>query len=258
MTSGISVAALTLLLAVFAGCRTAPRNAVDSEMASCVPANAKLLAGIHIDQVRANPVLQKLFADSLSLLAPARNASLVLVTYTGTDLLWAARGNFSEAPPGATLLGSQIALTGSDAIVRAAAAQHARGRTGAPALVAQAEAIAKQPVWAVALGSTPFPFSGNAANLNRLLSLTDYTTLALDAGSRVGLHAPGIGGSADRARRFEETLRGLLSLARAAARDRDIESVLAAVQIRRDDLQVRVDTSAAPETIERLLRSAAR
>src|SRR5690348_3445607 len=258
MASGGSVAALISLFAVLAGCRAAPQGAIDSELASCVPSNARVLAGVHIDQVRANPTLQKLFADSLSLLAPARNASVVLVTYTGSDLLWAARGQYSEAPPGATLLGPQLALAGSDAIVSAAAVQHASGRTGAPALVAQAESIARQPVWAVAAGSTPLPLSGNAANLNRLLALTDYTTVTLDADSRIGLHATGICGSPDRARQFEQTLRGLLSLARAAARDRDIESVLAAVQIRRDDLQVRVDTSAAPETVERLLRSAVR
>jgi hypothetical protein len=211
-----------------------------------------------LDQVRANPALQKLLAGWLDLLEPARDASSLLVAYTGTDLLWVARGQFRAAPPSSLLLTPQLVVTGSNALTRAAAAQHATGRTGAPALVAQAESVAKQPVWAVVVGSTPFPFTGNAANLNRLLALTTYTTVTLNANSRIDLHIAGICESGDRARQFEETLRGLLSLARAAVRDPEVASVLTALQVRRDDLTVRVDASAAPEQIERLLRSAVR
>lgn len=255
MAYRVSIAALTALCTITAGCRTAPHRAIDPELASCVPANTTVLAGIQIDQVHANPVLEKWFTNSLISLMPARNASAVLVAYTGAGLLWAARGPFREAPAGATLLAPQLAVTGSDAAVRAATTQHASGRSGAPELVAHAETVAMQPVWAVAVGNTQYPLSGNAANLNRLLALTEYTTLTLDAGSLVGLHVTGICRSTDRARQFEETLRGLLSLARAAARDRDLESILSAVQIRRDNLTVQVDAAGAPELVERLLRS---
>ncbi len=258
MVSAGSLVALTALCALLAGCRSAPHSVVDPELASCVPADTRVLAGVQFSQVHANPVLQKLFASSLSLLLPPRDASAVLVAYTGAGLLSAMRGAFRDAPQGATVIGPQLALAGPDAAVRAAAEQHATGRTGAPALLARAELVAAQPVWAVALGNTTYPLSGNAANLNRLAALTDYITLTLDAGSQIGLHVTGICGSADRARQFEETLRALLSLARAAERDRNLESVLSAVQIRRDALIVHVDASAAPEIVERLFRSVAR
>jgi hypothetical protein len=255
MASGVSFAALTALFTVLAGCRAATHHAVDPELASCVPENTRVLAGIQIGQVQASPLLEKWFTGSLSAWMPTRDASAMLVAYTGSGLLWATRGPFREPPAGATLLAPQLAVTGSDAAIRAAAAQHASGRTGAPGLVAQAELVATQPVWAVAVGNIQYPLSGNAANLNRLLALTDYTTLTLDARSQIGLHVTGICGSAERARQFEETLRALLSLARAAAHDRDLELVLSAVQIRRDSLTVHVDAAGAPELVERLVRS---
>jgi hypothetical protein len=255
MASGVSLAALTALGTVLAGCRAVPHRAVDPDLASCVPANTRVLAGIQIDRVHASPLLEKWFAGSLSALLPAGDASAVLVADTGAGLLWATRGPFREAPAGATLLAPQLAVSGPDAAVRAAAAQHASGRTGAPALVAQAELIATQPVWAVVAGNAQYRLSGNAANLDRLFALTDYTTLTLDAGSQIGLHVTGICRSADRARQFEETLRGLLSLARAATRDRGLASILSAVQIRRDNLTVHVDAAGSPELIQRLVPS---
>jgi len=258
MACGWSYAAFAGVLACAAACRVTPPRAIDAELAACVPAEARMLAGAHLDQVRAAPGLQELLAGWLTLLEPARDASSVLVAYTGSDLLWAAHGDFRTPPRGATVLSPQLAVTGPPALVRAAAAQRAAGRIGAPALLAEAETVARQPVWAVVPGNAPLPLSGNAANLNRLLGYTNYTTLTLDAGSQIGLHVTGICGSADRARQFEETLRGLLSLARATTRDRDLASVFAAVQIRRDDLTVHADITTAPETVQRLLQAAAR
>jgi len=258
MASGWSRVALGILLTLAMACRVTPPGAIDSELASCVPPEARLLAGAHLDQVRANPALQIVTAGWIALLEPARDASTVLVAYSGSDLLWAARGQFRTAPAGATLLNPQLAIAGPPALVHAAAAQHTAGRTGAPALLAQAEAVARQPIWAAAAGSALLPTSGNAINLTRLLGFTDYTTLALDTAAQINLHLNAICSSAERARQFEESLRGLLSLARGTSRDRDLASVLSAVQIRRDDLTVKVEVSAAPELVARMLQGVAR
>src|SRR5579859_3878985 len=147
--------AVSAVLAVGGACRVAPRSAIDAELASCVPPDTRLLAGAHLDQIRANPALQKVVAGWLALFEPARDASTVLVAYTGSDLLWAARGQFRTAPASATLLNPQLAVAGPGALVRTATAQHARGRTGAPALMAQAEAVGRQPIWAVVTGAAP-------------------------------------------------------------------------------------------------------
>ena len=258
MASNASVVALAALLSVWTACRASAPGALDSELASCLPPDAQALAGIHLDQVRVNPMLRKLSADWLPLVEPARDASFVLIGYTGKDLLVVEQGQFPAAPPGATLLDSRLAVAGPAALVRAARTQHAAGRTGAPALVARATAIASQPIWAIAAGGVPLPLSGNAANLNQLLALTDYTTFALELNSGITLHFAGTCRSAERAQQLEETLRGLISLAGAASREPDLLALLASVQIRRADLTVRADTSGSPEVIERLLRSAAR
>lgn len=243
------------LLITLAGCRATPSSAIGFDLASCIPADTRVLAGIHLDQVRSSPVLLKLASDWLPLLDPARDASFVLIAYNGKDLLWAGRGQFHAAPPGATLLNPQLALAGPPSLVRAAAAQHASGRTGAAALVEHAEGIARQPIWVVVPRGAALPLSGNASNVNHLLDLADYTTLAVELNSGIALHAAGICRSADQAMQMEETLRGLLTLAGSAVRDRELAALLASVQIRREHLTVHADVSGSPNTIGNLLRT---
>ena len=246
------------VLGLLAGCRSAQPAALDAELASCVPADTQLLAGVHLDQARANQTLQKLLMDWLAVLEPARDASQLLIAYNGKDLLWAGRGAFHGAPAGATLLNQHVAVAGPAALVQAAIAQHATGRTGASELVARAESIARAPVWAVAEGRARLPLQGNAANLNRLLGLADYNTFSIEVETGIALHAAGFCPSADKGRQLEETLRGLLSLAGSATRDRELAALLRQVQIRRDDRTVRADVSGSAETVERLLRAAER
>lgn len=239
-------------------CRSTPPPALDREMAACVPPDARALAGIHLNQIRASPVLRDLSVNWLPLLDPARDASTVLAVYNGKDLLVVGRGEFHTTPPGATLLAPQLAVTGPAAAVRAAAAQHAAGRPGAAALVNQAETVARQPIWVVVARGTMLPLSGNAVNVSRLLDMADYTTIAVGGTSGLTLQATGICRSADEARKLEETLRGLLSLVGAATRDRDLAAVLASVQVNREDVRVHADLTGNPETIARMLRSIAR
>lgn len=214
-----------------------------------------MLAGLHLDRVRASPVYQKLPATALALLEPAKTASNLLLVYDGKDLLWAARGAFPPTPPGAFLLNSHLAVAGPSSLVQAATAQHASGRTGLPGLSGQAELIAAQPIWAIARRDTVLPLSGNAANVNRLLGMADYTTLGVELNSGLVLHAAGHCQSDDQARHLEETVRGFLSLARAGARDGDV-GLLAGVQVSRDGLTVHADAALSPEAIEKLLNAA--
>jgi hypothetical protein len=244
---------LTLLLLLLS-CRAAAPGSVDAELASCVPGSAEIIAGVHLDEIRANPMLQVLASNWLPLLDPARDASSILIAFNGKDLLWAGRGAFRAAPPGATLLTPQLAVAGPASLVHAAAAQHASGRTGAVTLVAQAEPIAKAPVWAVVQRGAALPLVGNAANFKHVLDLADYTTLAIELNTSIALHLAGICHSADQARQMEETLRGLVSLASAAAaRDRDLAALLKTVEIRREGLTVHADVSAGPQTLDHLL-----
>lgn len=258
MVSTYTVTALAALSLASVACRPAAPPSVDAELAACVPGDTLVLAGIHLDQLRANPLFQKLSRNWSQMLEPFRDASYVWVAYNGRDLLFIAHGEFRTTPAGASLLTPQLALAGPADIVRTATAQHATGRTGVPSLVAISKGIAARPVWAVVLGGRPLPITGNSTNLNWLLRFTESATFSAELDSRVTLHATGVCHGADAAGQVEETLRGLFSLAAAAARDRDLSALLDSVQIRRDDATVRADLAAAPDALEKLLREVAR
>ena len=256
LASAASGFALTPFLAVWIACRATSPGPLDRELASCVPPGARVLAGIQLDRVRSSPVFQKMPGTALAMLEPARTASSLLLAFDGKDLLWAARGNFSPTPPGASLLNPHLAIAGSPSLVQAGTAQHASGRTGVPGLTGQAELIASQPIWAIARRDTVLPLSGNAANVNRLLAMADYTTVAVELNSGLVFHAGGHCQSDDQARHLEETVRGFLSLARAGARDSDAGGLLARVKIRREGLAVYADAAVSPDEIEKLLSAA--
>jgi len=259
MAFAYPAAVLATLAFATAACRTAaPPPALDAELAACVPPETRVLARADLNALRANPGLQQLASGWAAFLEPARDASEVLIAYNGKDLLFIARGQFRTAPAGGRLLTPQLALAGGDAAIRAATAQHATGRSGAPSLVAFAEEVAAQPVWAVVSGGGSLPIPGNLGNLNRLLAFTEHATLALELNSGVTLHVTGVCRSADAARQLEETLRGLVSIASATTRDRDLAAWLGSVQVRRDQGTVHADVSGSVDATAKLLREAFR
>ncbi|HYW46067.1 MAG TPA: hypothetical protein VE959_24600 [Bryobacteraceae bacterium] len=229
-----------------ASCGRAPRGAIDREMAACVPADTVLLAGGDLDRLRAAPFYRAAAVPGLDAFA---GASGLMVVWNGKELLFIARGKFADAPMGGTLIDSSLAVAGAPEAVRAAIAQHRTGRTGASELLERAEAIAAgRQVWAVAQGGGGWPLTGNAANLNRLLRLTDFVTMGATLTDRADLEIVGRCPTPDRARQLEETSRAMLSLASAAGIRLD------SVQVRREDLAVHVTLSADAQAVGKLLR----
>ena len=152
--SPFRAAALALaLIAPWSACRTlGPHAAVDPDIASCIPPDTLALAGVNLEQFRASALYQKLPPGASAFLAPLRDVS------------------------------------GSAQAVRASTAQHKTGRTGVPWLLSHAAEVAgASQVWVVAQGGVTFPLSGDAANLNKFLSLVDYASVAihLDSGVRI-------------------------------------------------------------------------
>lgn len=236
-----------------AGCARTPARSAVEEMNSCVPSGTIVLAGAHLDRVRGNALFQKLSGDALSVLEPMRDADSLLAAYNGSDFVLIGHGLFTKAPAGATLVTANLAVGGSAGAVQAVARQHATGQTGAPALVAWAQPVSSEAIWAVAAGGATLPLQGNLANLNRLLRLTDHATLGVDLNAAVMVHATGYGRSADAARQLEETLRSFVSLGAATTRDRDLEAVLKKVTIAREGTIVRVSAAATAEEIGKLV-----
>jgi hypothetical protein len=223
-------------------------------MASCVPADAVILAGVDCDRLRAAPVYQKLPAAVTALLEPLRPAVQLLLTSNGKNYLAIGRGPFGQTPPGSTLLAPDLAVIGSPDAVRAATEQHGRRAAGAP-LLGRAEKLASgREIWIVAMGNANLPVSGNAQNLNRLLRETEYATLAVHFTDGIQAQATGVCGTAEKARRLEEELRAMASIAAAEERQPGIAAELRAIQVSREDRTVRVDLRAGAAGVEQLLR----
>jgi hypothetical protein len=222
-------AALVALAAAAISCRSinAPAG-VGGDMASSIPADTLILAGLNLDELRASPLYPKLPPAARALAEPLRDAGYLLLASNGKDLLSIAHGRFREAPPGATF-----------AALLARAASLADGRQ----------------IWMVARGGVPLPIAGNAANLNRLLRNTEYAAIAARLGSGIEIEVTAVGRTAEAGREFEENLRAILSLTAAAnARQPDLVALIHSIQIRREDRTVRAVLSGGPDAVARLLR----
>ena len=207
------------------GCHRAP-SSIDPELASCIPPGTLVLAGVDVDGLQSSPL-----AGALPALA---GASRVLVAWNGKDMLLVSAGKSAGTP----------ALTGSPDAVKAATAQHQTGKPGAPRLLQLASAIpAGRQVWVVARGGVALPLTGNAANLNRILALTESVTLSARVDAAVRVEAVMVGRSPEAAQQLEQSLRGILTLAR-----------LSGVEVRREDWTVRAGLTTTPETAEKLVR----
>jgi hypothetical protein len=252
-------AAPALICAAFAlaACRTATAPApLDPGLASCVPSDAIALAALDLDRLRASPLYPDLPPAVHALAEPFRDSSRLLLVYNGRDLLSAARGNFREPSSGATLVARGLAVAGPPDAVLAATAQHRSGHTGAPDLLSQAGSLAPagSALWIAARGTTSLPASGDLANVNRLLHLTEYAALAVRLDSGLALDAAGLCRTPEEARKLEEAVRGLLSLAAAMTRQPDLAALIRSVQLRREDRTVRATLSASPQAAPALIR----
>jgi hypothetical protein len=255
MTPPCLWAAVLALAAAAASCRpSGPPPAIPAELTACVPPGALLLAGARLDSLRASPLYPRLPGAARTFLEPLRDASGLLLVFNGAGILLVSQGHFREAPPGATLAGSHLMLSGSPALIQAALAQRRSGSPGSPGLLAEASAAAVgHAVWIAARGKVDLPLSGDAANLNRFLRLADFATLGLRLEAPMQLDAAAQCPTPDAARHLEESLRAFLSLAAlGVSRQPQLAAMLHAVDVRREANTVRVSLTAPGEDMPHL------
>jgi hypothetical protein len=250
-------AALVALAGAAISCRSihAPAG-VGRDMASSIPADTVLVAGLNLDDLRASPLYPKLPPAVRALAEPFHDTRYLLLVSNGKDIVAIARGRFRQAPPGATLVASGLAAAGSPDSVRAVIAQHKTGRDGAPDLLARAASLADgTQIWIVARGGVALPVTGNAANLNRLLRDTEYAAIAVRIGSRIEIQATAAGLTAEAGREVEENLRAVLTLtAAASARQPDLVALIHSIRIQREDRIVHMALSGGPDAADQILR----
>jgi hypothetical protein len=192
---------ILLAAALLAGCR---RD--EADLTACIPPGTVAVAGIDLTQAKASPVLARL-RDRLPGLEAATRA---MAAWDGAELLVAVTGNFPTPPAGATMAAGTVALFGPEAKVRAAVAQYRAGAGATPQLLARAPR--DRTVWAAVRGDATLPLRGNAANFNRLLHATEYTSIGLTLSGEVRLDAEGFCRSAGDAARLRDTAGGMLLL----------------------------------------------
>jgi hypothetical protein len=216
-------------LALLAACRPA----ADPSLWAYVPTTAVLVIGADVEQIRETPFYRALSLDGFP------DATLLLLASDGKEMLLVRRGKQRTDPT----------VSGAPGLVAASTAQRKTGSTGAPKLLARAP---NGHLWAVARGGIDLPLPGNAASLNRLFRLADYVTFAATANSSADLELTAHCRTADAASHFEETLRGLNSLASIRAKP-ELAALLNTVRITREGLGVHATLSTTPEAAARLL-----
>jgi hypothetical protein len=255
-----SIGTLVLFAGAFAaaGCHSAPsvaRIGIDPAMASCIPPDSVLVAGLNLDQLRASPFYAQAPATIGALASAYADVSSALAAYNGKDVLVVARGRFHAPPAGAVIVAPGLALYGSAQQTAAASAQYKTGHGGAPDLLAQGEAVAHgAQVWIAARGNAPLPLTGNAANMMRILRKARFLTLTARTGAVLALELRATAPDANAAQAIEETLRADFTLAAAGeARRPDVAAALRTIQVTRDDVQARAALSIGGEAFSRLL-----
>jgi hypothetical protein len=245
----LACAAAAVFLFPVVSCRRPP------DLAACLPPDSVLIAGADLAGLRASPLYAKLPATARSFLAQFEGVSTALASYNGADLLVAARGAFRSPPAGATMLAPDLALFGSPQRVAAAAAQYKSGRTGAPQLLAQAQAVsASKQLWIAARGNAPLPIAGNVANLLAILRNATFVTVTAQIATDVALELRASARDENAARAIEETFRADLTLAAAGeAKREDFASALRRAHVSRADREVRVSLELTADAAARLL-----
>src|SRR5690242_6925191 len=219
---------LSSALALACGLAQTGRTRIDPTLAAFVPADATMLAGVRMDEIRVTPLYQRMLAEKrlgqLDDFAretgfdPRKDVRELLVASNGTDALVAARGTFkirevegaaktsykgytlyTRGQGGVALIDSSTALAGNLRAVQAALDRYKAGQRSGPAeLLARAREIPSQnQIWSVSNGfgsllNGRIPDSGNAANAGRILKALENATSAADLRSGLNGYINGL------------------------------------------------------------------
>ena len=254
-----------------------PSVKIDPALATLVPSDALLLAGVRLEALRATPLYRSLGSPAALLSGTGIDLDKVweiLAVSNGRRTAILARGKFSDTGleprldiPGASrttykgyamtatdtlalaFMNPSTAVAGQPDAVRAILDGRGQSSGPPPALEKQIEQIGPQnQIWAVGAGSAELaqaaPRTGNLSNVATALRLVETFRIAAQAGPALRIAATahcrnqGDAESLSGALRFFAMLAGL--------------KTSSGVQIESNGVEVRIDASIPPETIEKL------
>lgn len=282
-----------ILLMALTACNSAEtgRTTVDSTLAALVPADATMLAGLRMADIRATPLYQKMLArkhlDRLDEFArqtgfdPRRDVRELLLASNGKDSIVAARGTFNVRAfegmtrstykgfalytrdrGGVALIDNSTAIAGTLEAVHAALDRRAGGdRSGPTELLARAREIPPEnQVWSVSNGfdnllTGRIPESGNAANVGRILRSLENTTAAADVRAGLNGYLNGQCRTDADAKNLGDAARGLVGLGRLSVPEKQPELLRLWDGIKVDQQQrtVKITVAIPQDLIDKLI-----
>jgi hypothetical protein len=103
-------------------------------------------------------------------------------------------------------------------------------------------------------GATRLPLTGNLANFNKLVALTQFTTASAQWDAEIRVEADGHCATPEAAGQLEERVRALITLGKAAAKAKDARALFESIELKREGSDVRLGFRAKPQAVEELLR----
>lgn len=281
---------LLIAAALLPGCHSAQtqRSQVDPVLASLIPADSVMLAGIRMDQVRVTTLYQKLIAQQRlpqvddfareTGFDPRRDVRELLLASNGKDAVMMARGTFhpsriagvrrssykglallTKDQGGVALIDSTTAVAGPLPRVRALIDQYKAGRNGgAQTLLARAP---RNQIWSVSSGfgnlfAESIPQNGNTANFARIFRSLENTTASADLTNGINGFAVGECTTEQDAKNLGDAARGLVGLARLSVPDNQPELLRLwdGIKVEQQQRTVRINVSIPQELVERVVQ----
>jgi hypothetical protein len=278
---------LIATLAALSGCgwRHPASVRIDPALATLVPRDTLLLAGIRVEALRATPLYQKIGAETISGLVSGldlKNIWEILAASNGGEMAILARGKFASAGlepeialPGAsrtsylgyTLIGNDrtalvflnpsTALAGQPEVVKRILDERGNS-TGPPRPLSEeiAQIAPDSQIWAAGMGGSgqlacAVPQGGNLGNIATALKLVERFRVAADLRSGAKISAVAL----CRSERDAESLGGALQVFLALARmgNPGFRSATDAIRIEQQQSTVRLEASIPEEPLESLL-----
>jgi hypothetical protein len=266
------------LLLAACGCARRPASVrIDPALATLVPSDTVLLAGVRLEALRATPAYRKLGSPAALLGETGLDLDKVweiLAVSNGRRTAILGRGKFSDSGleprldiPGATrttykgypftaneslavaFMNPSTAVAGRPEAVRAILDDRGRSNGPPPGLERQIERIGPQnQIWAVGAGSAELaqaaPHAGNLANLGTALRLMESFRIAAEVGTGVRLTSTAQCHNQDDAQSLAGALRFFAMLAGV--------KTAGGIHIEATGTEVGIDASIPPETLDKL------
>lgn len=292
MTAALRVLALVLAITA-AACGLAPSSArLDPRLEKLIPADTNMMLEVNLAQLRDTSIYREHLSqaspaelddftrrtgidlrrdvDQLVLASDGKNSLLLaegrfhpddarqrLRAAGATSTPVAGTDVFQEGPNGVAFIDSSVAVGGTAAGVRAALETQKNGG-GIPAELRPAlDAIASRDQIRAAMtgGAVKFPAQGNLQNLAQLALSIEQASAGVDLQNGLDLQARADCRSDEDARRVHDALRGFIAIARMSspANRPDLIRVFDAINVVRENRQVRVTASLSPQDLNAFL-----